>query len=112
MYLGLADNPGLQPGMTIDGPISYFMKSERHKREYARKMAILERKKEYIEIIQSDSVMDALKEQFSLTARELDSLIIAFNLENQYHQFLDMPRERVEKLLWEFFHMHAFRRRF
>ncbi len=109
IYSGLANNPGLQPGLTLDGPISYFMKSERHKREYARKLAILERKKDYLELIQSDSVMQVLKAEFSLNDQELDSLIIAFNLENSDHQFLDMKRERVEKLLWEFFRLHAYR---
>ncbi|MDO9552821.1 hypothetical protein [Rhodonellum sp.] len=112
IYTGLANNPSLQPGLTLDGPFSYFMKSERHKREYAKKLDILSRKKDYLEVIQSDSVMTALKETFLLGDRELDSLIVAFNLENQYHQFLDMNRVQVEKLLLEFFQIHAYRKKY
>lgn len=111
VYTGLANNPSLQPGLTLDGPFSCFMKSERHKREYAKKLDILSRKKAYLEVIQSDSVMSALKETFLLEDRELDSLIVVFNLENQHHQFLDLNRSQVEKLLLEFFQRYAYRKR-
>ena len=110
IYSGMADNPGLQPAITLDGPFSYFMKSERQKREYARKMAFEARRKEYLEVIQSDSIMQALKTRFSFEDAELDSLIIAFNLENSYHQFLDVKKERVEQLLLEFMSSYAYRK--
>jgi hypothetical protein len=102
IYLGLANNPSLQPGLTLDGPISYFMKSERQKRQYARKLAFLASQEDYLKLIQSDSVMAALKYEYNLTDKDLDGLIIEFNLQNIDHQFVGMEWERVEKLLIDF----------
>ncbi|MFD2035348.1 hypothetical protein ACFSKL_11125 [Belliella marina] len=103
VYLGMADNPGLVPALTIDGPISYFMKSERQKRQYARKLAFLARQQDYLELIQSDSVMTALKAEYNLSNKDLDDLIIEFNLQNRDHQFLDMNWKMVEQRLIDFF---------
>jgi hypothetical protein len=100
VYLGTSEQ--LMPGFTLDGPISYFMKSERQKRQYARKLAFLARQKDYLELIQSDSVMYALKLEYNLTDKDLDDLIIEFNLQNMDHQFLDMDWQRVEKMLTDF----------
>lgn len=102
VYMGLSNNENLQPGLTLDGPISYFMKSERQKRQYARKLAFLARQQDYLDLIQSDSVMQVLKMEYNLTDRDMDDLIIEFNLANLDHQFLDMNWERVEKMLTDF----------
>lgn len=102
VYLGTSDPSSMMPGMTLDGPISYFMKSERQKRAYARKLALLARQQDYLELIQSDSVMTALKNEYQLTDKDLDDLIIEFNLQNIDHQFLDMDWQRVEKMLTDF----------
>lgn len=102
IYRGVSGNDGLSPGFTIDGPISYFMKSERQKREYARKLAFMARQEDYLRLIQSDSVMQALKQEFRLTDKDMDDLIIEFNLANINHQFLDMDYERVERMLINF----------
>ncbi|MCS4432925.1 hypothetical protein [Aquiflexum gelatinilyticum] len=102
IYAGLANNQSLQPGLTLDGPISYFMKSERQKRQYARKLAFLASQEDYLKLIQSDSVMAALKYEYNLTDEDLDGLIIEFNLQNIDHQFVGMEWERVEKLLIDF----------
>ena len=90
IYTGLANNQSLQPGLTLDGPISYFMKSERQKRQYARKLAFLASQVDYLKLIQSDSVMAALKYEYNLTDEDLDGLIIEFNLQNIDHQFVGM----------------------
>lgn len=102
IYSGVSGNDGLSPGFTIDGPISYFMKSERQKREYARKLAFMARQEDYLRLIQSDSLMQALKKEYTLTDKDMDDLIIEFNLANINHQFLDMQYERVERLLIDF----------
>ncbi|WP_236136545.1 hypothetical protein [Mongoliitalea daihaiensis] len=102
IYKGVSGNDGLSPGFTIDGPISYFMKSERQKREYARKLAFLARQEDYLRLIQSDSVMQTLKKEFRLSDQDMDDLIIEFNLANRDHQFLDMDYEGVERLLINF----------
>jgi hypothetical protein len=102
IYRGVSGNDGLSPGFTIDGPISYFMKSERQKREYARKLAFMARQEDYLKLIQSDSLMQALKREYTLTDKDMDDLIIEFNLANIHHQFLDMQYERVERLLIDF----------
>lgn len=102
VYAGLANNENLMPGLTLDGPISYFMKSERQKRQYAKKLAFLARQKDYLDLIQSDSVMQVLKMEYDLTDRDMDDLIIEFNMANIDHQFLDMDWERVEQMLTDF----------
>ncbi|MFD2201394.1 hypothetical protein [Shivajiella indica] len=102
IYMGTSEQGGMMPGFTLDGPISYFMKSERQKRQYARKLAFLARQKDYLDLIQSDSVMYALKLEYNLTNKDLDDLIIEFNLQNMDHQFLDMDWQRVEKMLIDF----------
>jgi hypothetical protein len=107
IYAGLANNQSLQPGLTLDGPISYFMKSERQKRQYARKLAFLASQEDYLKLIQSDSVMAALKYEYKLTDADLDGLIIEFNLQNIDHQFVGMEWERVEKLLIDFLDSRA-----
>ncbi|MCH7399404.1 hypothetical protein MM236_15485 [Belliella sp. DSM 107340] len=111
VYLGMSDNPGLAPAITIDGPISYFMKSERQKRQYARKLAFLARQQDYLELIQSDSVMTALKSEYNLSNQDLDDLIIEFNLQNRDHQFLDMNWKMVEQRLIDFFDRRTGRKR-
>lgn len=102
VYAGTNNNQSLQPGLTLDGPISYFMKSERQKRAYAKKLAFLARQQDYLDLIQSDSVMQALKYEYRLSDKDLDDLIIEFNLLNINHQFLDMNWEQVEKMLTDF----------
>lgn len=102
VYMGNSEGGGLAPGFTIDGPISYFMRSERQKREYARKLAFMARQKDYLTLIQSDSVMQGIKEMYRLSDQDLDDLIIEFNLANLSHQFVDMEYERVERLLKDF----------
>lgn len=102
IYGGTSEQNGMMPGFTLDGPISYFMRSERQKREYARKLAFMARQKDYLDLIQSDSVMQALKFEYNLTDKDLDDLIIEFNLLNLDHQFLDMETERVQKMLTDF----------
>lgn len=111
IYKGMSDNPGLVPAITLDGLFSYFMKSERNKREYARKLALIARKKDYLDLIQSDSVMTALKLEYKLSNQDLDDLIIQFNLHNKNHEFLDMKRSMVEQRLIEFFDLRTGRRR-
>ncbi|MFN3800432.1 hypothetical protein [Belliella pelovolcani] len=103
IYSGMSDNPGLMPALTIDGPISYFMKSERQKRQYARRLAEIARQQDYLDLIQSDSVMIALKKEYNLTDKDLDDLIIEFNLQNISHQFKDMNTKMVEQRLLDFF---------
>ncbi|EIM78117.1 hypothetical protein A3SI_05002 [Nitritalea halalkaliphila LW7] len=112
IYSGLADNPGLMPGLTIDGPISYFMKSERYKRQYRRKMEFRARQQPYLDLIQSDSVRNRLILEFNLTEKEYDSLVVEFNWENRSHQFADLPASTVSRMLYEFFRSYAWRRQY
>jgi hypothetical protein len=102
IYSGLSNNEGLNPGFTLDGPISYFMKSERQKRQYARKLAFISRQQNYLDLIQSDSVMQTLKSEYNLTDKDMDDLIIEFNLQHIDHQFVDMDYEKVDRLLIDF----------
>jgi hypothetical protein len=88
--------------MTLDGPISYFMRSERQKRQYRRKLEFLESQSGYLEYIQSDSVKIAIIEEFGLSETDLDGLIVEFNLANLDHQFVYMSKERVSSLFYEF----------
>lgn len=110
IYSGMSDNPGLMPALTLDGPISYFMKSERQKRQYAKKLAFLNSQSGYLEFIQSDSVKSAFIQEFGLKEAELDSLIIQFNLFHLEHQFVNMSKERVGNLFYDFLQNRIYRR--
>nr|WP_262916655.1 hypothetical protein [Belliella kenyensis] len=103
IYAGLNNNEALVPALTIDGLFSYFMKSERQKRQYAQRLAEIARQQDYLDLIQSDSVMQSLKKNYELSDQDLDDLIIEFNLNNMHHQFKDMPRKIVEQRLIDFF---------
>jgi hypothetical protein len=46
--------------------------------------------------------MQTLKSEYNLTDKDMDDLIIEFNLQHIDHQFVDMDYERVERLLIDF----------
>lgn len=101
----------LTPGVTLDGPISYFTKRERNKRQYKRALDKLERQQPYLEVIQSDSIKQVLMNRFELPETELDELIIGFNIYHREHEFLDMDHDTVLGLLYEFLNQNVRRRR-
>ncbi|MBS9525423.1 hypothetical protein KIH41_04380 [Litoribacter ruber] len=98
----------MTPGFTMDGPISYFTRRERNKRQYRRAMEKEARQAPYLEIIKSDSVMHVLKSKYQLEDKELDSLIIEFNLYHIEHEFLDLDHEDVSRLLHAFFERYYY----
>ncbi|WP_158857324.1 hypothetical protein [Lunatibacter salilacus] len=99
----------MTPGFTIDGPISYFTKRERNKRQYKRALEKLSRQAAYLEVIQSDSIKQVLMDRFELREPELDELIIAFNTYHREHEFLDMDQDTVLGLLYEFVNENIWR---
>jgi len=101
----------MTPGFTIDGPISYFTKRERNKRQYKRALEKLARQAAYLEIIRSDSIKQVLMEHFELRQPELDEWIIGFNTYHREHEFLDMDRDTVLGLLYEYLNQHVIRGR-
>jgi len=101
----------MTPGVTLDGPISYFTKRERNKRQYKRALEKLERQAPYLEVIQSDSIKNVLMNRFELEEVELDELIIGFNIYHREHEFLDMDHDTVLGLLYEFLNQNVRRRR-
>ncbi len=101
----------MTPGVTLDGPISYFTKRERNKRQYKRALEKLARQAAYLEVIQSDSIKQALMDRFELLETELDELIIGFNTYHREHEFLDMDYDTVLGLLYEFLNHNVIRRR-
>ncbi|WP_114750374.1 hypothetical protein [Pleomorphovibrio marinus] len=101
----------MTPGVTLDGPISYFTKRERNKRQYKRAMEKLARQAAYLEVIQSDSIKQVLMDRFDLHEPELDELIIGFNTYHREHEFLDMDHDTVLGLLYEFLNQNIIRRR-
>jgi hypothetical protein len=101
----------MTPGLTIDGPISYFTKRERNKRQYKRSLEKLDRQAAYLEVIQSDSIKQVLMGRFELREPEMDELIIGFNTYHREHEFLDMDHDTVLGLLYEFLNQHVIRRR-
>ena len=101
----------LTPGVTLDGPISYFTKRERNKRQYKRALEKLERQAPYLEVIQSDSIKQVLMTRFELKETELDELIIGFNIYHREHEFLDIDHDTVLGLLYEFLNQNVRRRR-
>ncbi|WP_194775649.1 peptidase associated/transthyretin-like domain-containing protein [Pararhodonellum marinum] len=112
MYLGHSEsNTALTPGMTLDGPISYFTRRERQKRQYQRRLEKAARQQPYLDLINSDSVRFALRYRYGLNKQDLDSLIVEFNLYHIEHEFLDMDTETVSRLLVEFLNNNVFIRR-
>ena len=102
----------LTPGVTLDGPISYFTKRERNKRQYKRALEKIQRQQDYLDVIQSDSIKQVLMERFEVNEEELDELIIGFNIYHREHEFLDMDKKTVLGLLYEFLNQNirGFRR--
>ncbi|EON77982.1 hypothetical protein ADIS_1521 [Lunatimonas lonarensis] len=99
----------MTPGFTIDGPISYFSKREKNKRQYKRALEKAARQAPYLEIIRSDSIKRVLMVRFELSEPELDEWIIGFNTYHREHEFLDMDHETVLGLLYEYLNQHAIR---
>ena len=91
-----------RPGVSMAGPISFFSKSEKYKRKYREAEEVRISQQNYLDVIHSDSVRNELKMHFSLDRSEYDSLLILFNAKNRHHQFKDMEKERVEKMLFYF----------
>lgn len=91
-----------RPGLTMAGPISFFSKAEKHKRNYQKAEELREAQKAYLEVVRSDSIRSELICHFSLNREKYDSLLILFNAANQHHQFRDMEKDRVERLLFYF----------
>lgn len=91
-----------RPGVSMAGPLSYFSKSEKFKRKYRKVEATREAQQGYLDVIHSDSMRNELKTSFSLNRESYDSLLILFNAANRHHQFRDMDKERVEKMLFYF----------
>jgi len=91
-----------RPGVALAGPISFFSKSEKNKRQYRKSEELREAQQEYLEVIRSDSMRNELITLFSLTREQYDSLLILFNAANRDHQFRDMDKERVERMLFYF----------
>jgi len=91
-----------EPGAVLAGPISYFSKSEKNKRKFIKAEELREAQKDYLEVVRSDSMRHEIMRHFSLTDPKYDSLLILFNAANLHHQFRDMEKERVERLLFYF----------
>lgn len=91
-----------RPGITMAGPISFFSKSEKYKRKYREAEEVRTSQQNYLDVIHSDSMRNELKMHFSLNRAKYDSLLILFNATNRHHQFKDMEKERVEKMLFYF----------
>ncbi|MBN3519003.1 hypothetical protein JYB62_03230 [Algoriphagus lutimaris] len=97
---GYRDSP--EGGIAIAGAISYFTKKSRNEREYAKKLEYLKRRAGYLQVVDSDSVRNILKEDYNLANDEWDPLIIKFNQMHAHHEFLDWSMERVYDRLKEF----------
>lgn len=91
-----------RPGLAMAGPISFFSKAEKHKRNFRKAEELREAQSDYLEVVRSDSMRNGLIHHFSLNREKYDSLLILFNAANRHHQFRDMEKERVEKLLFYF----------
>jgi hypothetical protein len=91
-----------RPGLAMAGPISFFSKSEKNKRNHREAEELRAAQKDYLEVVRSDSMRLELTHHFSLSREKYDSLLILFNAANLHHQFRDMEKERVERLLFYF----------
>ena len=61
------------------GPISFFSKSEKNKRQYRKSEELRTAQQDYLDVIRSDSMRNELITHFSLSREKYDSLLILFN---------------------------------
>ena len=101
-HVGLGATEDYRPGVAMAGPISFFSKSEKNKRNYRKAEELRAAQQGYLEVIHSDSMRNELIKHFSLSREKYDSLLILFNAANRHHQFRDMEKDRVEKMLFYF----------
>jgi len=101
-HVGVGATEDYRPGVAMAGPISFFSKSEKDKRRYRKAEELRASQLDYLEVIRSDSMRNELQTHFSLDREEYDSLLILFNAANRHHQFRDIEKDRVEKMLFYF----------
>ncbi|MBV6647067.1 MAG: hypothetical protein KI790_16540 [Cyclobacteriaceae bacterium] len=73
--------PVYGPGVVFYGPFTALSKSEKEKKKYAKLTEKDKSTSAYQQFVVSDEVRDEFMTLFSISARQLDSLLIAFNRE-------------------------------
>src|SRR5690606_11905775 len=101
-HVGVGATEDSRPGVAMAGPISFFSKSEKNKRQYRKSEELRTAQQDYLDVIRSDSMRNELITHFSLSREKYDSLLIRFNAANRHHQFRDMEEDRVKKMLFYF----------
>lgn len=71
----------LQLSASLSGPISYFMGEEKDQRKYERELEAAVAQRGYHQAINDEATRKLLVNQFQLTDRQYDSLLILFNQE-------------------------------
>ena len=87
---------------SLSGPISYFMRDEKDQRKYERELEAAVAQWGYRQAINDEATRKLLVNQFQLTDRQYDSLLVLFNRE-QLRSVDGASREEAFAALFWFF---------
>ncbi len=99
---GALNSPNLTPGFAMYGVLSSLTKRNRELRKYEEKLRWIERRKGYLEVIDSEPLRKELMDSYEMDREDWDAMILRFNEFHLNHEFLDWPKDRVEASLKEF----------
>lgn len=105
---GALNSPNLTPGFAMYGVLSSLTKRNRELRKYEERLAWIERRKGYLEVIDSEPIREELMASYRLDREDWDEMIVRFNEFHLEHEFLDWPKERVEASLEEFVRLESY----
>lgn len=95
-------------GFAVYGVLSSLTKRNRQLRQYEERLEWIQRRKGYLEVIDSDSIRTELMNTYRLNRETWDELIMRFNSFHLEHEFLDWPKDRVAASLAEFIRIESY----
>ena len=96
------DAPSLGPNASLAGPISYFMGYEKDQRKYERALEVAVTQRGYNQAVNDEATRKLLVDQFQLTDRQYDSLLILFNQKRSRSVEGATQEEAFAAILWFF----------
>ena len=94
--------PSLGPNASLAGPISYFMGYEKDQRKYERELEAAVAQRGYNQAVNDETTRKQLVNQFQLTDRQYDSLLIIFNQERSRSVEGATQEEAFAAIFWFF----------
>ncbi len=92
----------LQLSASLAGPISYFMGYEKDQRKYERALEVAKAQRGYNQAVNDATTRKLLVNQFQITDRQYDSLLILFNQERSQSVAGVTQEEAFAAIFWFF----------